>query len=81
MQEAGTRKWLPWPNAHMADLTLHGGLNPEEMDAATKSSRPPLSSEVEAAECWRAAVNLPKVQVGYPSSCFFRKQMEEAGLA
>lgn len=33
-----------------------------------------LNSEVEAGECWRAAVNLP-------SLCFFRQDMEKAGIA
>lgn len=81
MQEAESKKWLPWPEAHAADLTLHAGLSDEELDKARTFSRRRLDSEAEAAECWRTAVNMPKGQVGYLSTCFLRKQMEEAGLA
>jgi len=45
LQDADTAKWIPWPEAHTNESVADKGF-----------SRKRLSSEVEAAECWRSAV-------------------------
>ncbi|KAK5090677.1 hypothetical protein LTR05_000852 [Lithohypha guttulata] len=80
LQEAETKRWLPWPEAHTADVGQQHVLTSEEMKAAREKSRMSMSSETEAAECWRSAVNLPKPTVAYSSKSFLRMEMERAGV-